>query len=76
MAEMRNAYKILVGDPERRRPVRRSRLRLDDTIKMGLKLVVCEDVECIALAKDGDQWRAFAITVMNLWIIKDGKFID
>jgi hypothetical protein len=37
MGEMRNAYKILVGKPEEKRPLRRPGLRWEDNIKMGLK---------------------------------------
>jgi hypothetical protein len=33
--EKRNAYGILVGKPEGKRPLRRSRRRLMDNIKMG-----------------------------------------
>jgi len=35
--EMRNAYKILVGKPERKRPRGRPRSRWEDNIKMDLK---------------------------------------
>jgi hypothetical protein len=34
MAEMRNAYKILVGKPEGKRPLGRPRRRWEDNIKM------------------------------------------
>jgi hypothetical protein len=34
MAEMRNAYKILVGKPERERPLRRSRRRWEYNVRM------------------------------------------
>jgi hypothetical protein len=40
--EMRNAYKILVGKPEGKRPLRRPRRRWKDNIKMDLKEVGCE----------------------------------
>jgi hypothetical protein len=36
MGEMRNEYKILVGKPERKRPLRRSRHRWEGNIKMDL----------------------------------------
>jgi hypothetical protein len=32
---MRNAYKILVGKPEGKRPLRRPKHRWEDNIKMG-----------------------------------------
>jgi hypothetical protein len=38
----------------------------NDTIKMGLKGVMCKDVYWINLAQDRDQWRALVNTVMKL----------
>jgi len=35
--EIRNSYKILVGKPEGRRPLGRSRCRWEDNIKMDFK---------------------------------------
>jgi hypothetical protein len=37
---MRNAHKILVGKPERKRPLERLRHRLEDNIKTDLKEMV------------------------------------
>ena len=37
MGESRIAYRVLVGKPEGRRPLGRSRLRWEDNIKMGLR---------------------------------------
>jgi hypothetical protein len=37
MGEKRNAYRILVGKPERRRPVGKPRRRWEDNIKMDLR---------------------------------------
>jgi hypothetical protein len=37
MGEIRNAYKILVGMPEGRRPFKRYRHRWEDNIKMYLR---------------------------------------
>jgi hypothetical protein len=36
MGEVRDAYNILVGKPEGRRPLRRPRRRWEDTINMDL----------------------------------------
>jgi hypothetical protein len=35
MGEVRNAYRILVGRPERRRTLRRSRHKWEDNIKIN-----------------------------------------
>ena len=37
MRERRNGYRILVGRPEGKRPLERTRRRWEDNIKMGLK---------------------------------------
>ena len=37
MGERRGAYKVLVGKPERSRPLGRPRRRLEDNIKMDLR---------------------------------------
>jgi hypothetical protein len=34
---MRNAYRILVGNPERKRPLRRPRCRWEDNIKVYIR---------------------------------------
>jgi hypothetical protein len=54
MGEMRNAYNILVGKPEGKRTLGRSRYRWEDKI-MNLKDIVCEGVDWIHLAQDRDQ---------------------
>jgi hypothetical protein len=66
MGEVRDAYNILVGKPEGRRPLGRRRCRWKDNIKMDLREIVFGDVDWIRLAQDRDQWRALVNTVMNL----------
>jgi hypothetical protein len=44
IGEMRNAYKILVGKPERKSPLGRSRHRWEDNIRMYLREIVWECV--------------------------------
>jgi hypothetical protein len=43
--EMRNAYKIWVGSPVRKRPLRRPRLRWEDNIKMVFQEIGWEGVD-------------------------------
>jgi hypothetical protein len=64
--EMRDVYKLLVGKPEGKRPLRRPRHRWEDNIKMDLQEIVLEGVDFIHLAQDSDQQWDFVNTVMNL----------
>jgi hypothetical protein len=68
MGANRNAYTILVGKPEGKRPLGRPRCRWVDDIKMDLREVGCGGVDLIDLAQDRDQWRALVNTIMNLWV--------
>jgi len=45
MGEMRNAYEILVGKPERKRPLGRSRRGWEDNIRMDLREIGWEGVD-------------------------------
>jgi hypothetical protein len=65
--EKRNAYRILVGKPEGKRPLGRLRCRRVDNIKINLREVGWVGMNCIDLAEDRDQWRALVNAVMNLW---------
>ncbi|KAJ4446228.1 hypothetical protein ANN_12922 [Periplaneta americana] len=69
MGESRNAYKVLVGRPEVKRPLGRPRRRWEDNIKMDLREVGYEDRDWINLAQDRDQWRAYVRAAMNLRLV-------
>jgi hypothetical protein len=58
-----NAYKILLGKPEGRRP-----LGWVDNIKMDFSEIGWDGMDWIYLAEDRDQWRALVNTVMNLLV--------
>jgi hypothetical protein len=64
--EKRNAYRILVGKPEGKRPLGRPKRRWVDNIKMDHKEIVLDGKGCIDLTQDRDQWRALVNTTMNL----------
>jgi hypothetical protein len=66
--EKRNAYRILVGKPEGKRPLVRPRCRRVDNIKMGLGEIGWDGVDWIDLAQDRDEWCDLANTVMNLQV--------
>jgi hypothetical protein len=64
--EKRNAYGILVGEPEGKRPLGRPRRRWEDNIKMDLRETGWGGVDWIDFAQERDQWRALVNTVINL----------
>jgi hypothetical protein len=66
MGKKRNAYRILVGKPEGKRPLGRSRRRWEDIIKMELREIGWGIMDWIDLVRDRDQWGALVNTVMNL----------
>ena len=66
MEQFRNAYRVLVGKPESKRPLGRPSRRWEDNIKMDLREVGCDPGEWADLAEDRDQWRAYLRAVMNL----------
>jgi hypothetical protein len=62
MGESRGVYRVLVGNPEGKRPLGNPRHRW----KKNIDEVVCEGMDCIDLAQDMDRWRALVNVVMNL----------
>jgi hypothetical protein len=68
IGEKRNAYRILVGKPEGKRPLGRPRRRWVDNIKMDLREIRREGIDWIDQAQDKDQWRALVNTATYLRI--------
>jgi hypothetical protein len=66
MGETKNAYRILLGKPEGKRPLGRPRRRWVDNIKMDLRVIGWNGMDLFELAQDRDQWRALVNTVMKL----------
>ena len=66
MGDERGVYKVLVGKPERRRPLGRPRCRWVDNIRMDLQEVGCGYMDWIGLAQDRDRWRTLVSVAMNL----------
>jgi len=65
MGEDRGVYRILVGKPEGRRLLERSRRRWEDNIKIDLQEVGCGGMDWIELVQDKKRWRALVNAVMN-----------
>ena len=57
MEQSSNAYRVLVGKPEGKRPLGRPRRRWEDNIKIDLREVGCDPGEWIDLAEDRDKWE-------------------
>jgi hypothetical protein len=64
--EKRNVYRLLVGKPERERPLGRPRRRCVNNIKMDLLEIGWVGVDWIGLAQDRNKWRALVNAGMNL----------
>jgi hypothetical protein len=68
IGEKRNAYRLLVGKAEGKRPLVRPRRRWVDNIRIDLGEVGWGDVDWIGLAQDKNRWRALVNSVLNLWV--------
>jgi transcription termination factor 2 len=66
MEEKRNAYRILVGKQEGKRPLRRFRRRWEDNIRMDLRETGWGGMDWIDLPQDRGQFRTLVNTIMNL----------
>ena len=65
MEEGRSVHRVLVGKPERKRPLGRPRLRWEDDIKKDLQEMGRGCGDWMEFAQDRDRWRALVSTVMN-----------
>jgi hypothetical protein len=64
--EGRGIYRVLVGRPEGKRPLKRRRRQWEDNIKMNLRETRIDGTNWIRLAQDRVRSQAFVSTVMNL----------
>ena len=64
MGEGRGVHRVLVGKPERKKPLGRPRRRWENNIKMDL-WEVGGGGDWMELAQDRDRWRALVNRVMN-----------
>ena len=63
--ELRHVHRVLVGNPDGKRPLGRPRSRWKDNIKMDLQEVGGGGGDWMELAQDRDRWRALVSTVMK-----------
>jgi hypothetical protein len=66
MGAKRNAFRLLVGKPEGKRPQGRPRRRSVDNVRIDLGEVGWSDVDWIGLPQDRNMWRALVNSVLNL----------
>jgi len=66
MGERRVVYKVVVGKPEEKRQLGRSRRRWEYNITMSLREVGCGGTDWIELAQDRDRWPALLNAAMDL----------
>ena len=69
MGEERGVCRVLLGKPERKRPMGRPRRRWMKNIRMDLQEVGCGYMDWIGLAQDRDKWRTVVSVVMNLRVL-------
>jgi hypothetical protein len=69
VGEERNVRKVLMGKPEGKRPLGRSRCRWEHGIIVDLREIGWGSVDWLHLAQDRDWWRALVNTVMNLQVL-------
>jgi hypothetical protein len=65
MGDRRGVYRVLVGQPEEKRPLGTPRHRWKDNTEMDLQEVGCGGMDWIDLVQDRDRWRALVNAVMN-----------
>jgi hypothetical protein len=69
MEEKRNAYRLLVGKPEGKRPLGRPRRRWVDNIKMDFVEIGLNAADWIGVAQGRYRWRALVNSVMNIRVL-------
>jgi hypothetical protein len=69
-------YRVLVGKPEGKSPLGRTRRRCEDNIKIDLQEVGGGRGDWMELAQDRDKWRALVGTVRDFRVHKCGEFLD
>jgi hypothetical protein len=75
MGEERKLYKVLVGKPERKIPLRRPRRRWGMGSECILGILAGGGVDWIQLAQDRDQWQAVVSVVMHLRVLAPRSYV-
>jgi hypothetical protein len=76
MVDTRSVYRVLVGKPDGKRPLGKSRHRWEDDMTVDLQEMRLGGMDWIDLAQDREKWRADLNVVMNLRVPYNvGKFL-
>jgi hypothetical protein len=68
LGEGRGVYRVLVGKPERKRPLGRPRHRWGIILRWVFRKWDFVNMDWIGLAEDRDRWQALVNAVMNLQV--------
>jgi hypothetical protein len=66
VGEGRGVYRVLLGKPEGKKPLRRPKRRWEDIIKVDLQEVGCGGMDWIELAQDRNSWWSLVNALMKL----------
>jgi len=69
MEEGRVVHRVLVGRPEGKRPLGRSRRRWENNIKMDLRETGCKDGKWMKLVQDRVQYWTYILPMSNFLIL-------
>jgi hypothetical protein len=77
IGKMRNSHKILVENPEGKRPLGRPKLNWKDYIRIDRRVIGCDVVGWIHLVQDRDQWRIVVETTVKFRVpLQRGNFLS
>jgi hypothetical protein len=71
MEAKRNTYRVSVGKTVGKRPLGRHRRSWEDNIKLDVREVEFNGMDCVDLAEDRGQWRALVNMEMNLRVAQN-----
>jgi len=68
MGTKNNAYRVLVGRSEGKRPLGIPKSKCEDNIKLNFKAIKYNIVDWIYISQGSEKWQVVVRRVMNLWV--------